>query len=187
MDYSECGCPAVDSWPAMAHGEEQTKECSTGGSMTARCSMGVTRVDYTECNCVAEDKVIEVGDYLSRDCMIGFLLKQCRGDNFWYNVTDSFCGCSSDAEGLKEFKIVPAGTEGSAVCGAGSMSIQCDATGHYDLASWSNQCKCPADGVWAETAKDTTATLTCANSDKHATRRCGRFGGGARFGVHLSS
>ena len=176
MDYSECGCPAVDSWPAMAHGEEQTKECSTGGSMTARCSMGVTRVDYTECNCVAEDKVIEVGDYLSRDCMIGFLLKQCRGDNFWYNVTDSFCGCSSDAEGLKEFKIVPAGTEGSAVCGAGSMSIQCDATGHYDLASWSNQCKCPADGVWAETAKDSTATLTCANSDKHATRRCGRFG-----------
>ena len=71
-------------------------------------------------------------------CMLGYILKQCRGDNFWYNVTDAYCGCASPESGLKEFEHVEAGKSKTVKCGAGWMSIQCDATGHFNQSSLVN-------------------------------------------------
>ena len=177
FDYSGCACEALDEWPAMQHGENITLACTTGGFRTAVCDMGVISVEYEDCDCVdAEQTVIEVGDYLNFPCMIGFILKQCRGDNYWYDITDSYCGCSSDEEGLKYFEIVNAGESKTVQCGAGSMSIQCDATGHYDMDSWVNNCKCPTDMIWEETAVDTTVTKNCLSGEGTYSRTCGVYG-----------
>ena len=174
--YDECGCLATDEWPAMRHGESETRPCTGGGSRTATCTLGVTHVEYNDCDCAKDGEVIAVGDYLNNPCMIGFILKQCRGNNIWYDVTDSYCGCSSDEEGLKAFQIVPAGETGHAQCGSGEMSIFCDETGHYFMDTWRNNCKCPADGLWEETDRDATASLACSGGTGTATRLCGRYG-----------
>ena len=174
--YDECGCLATGEWPAMRHGESEVRACAAGGTMTATCELGVTRVEYKDCDCARDGEVVAVGDYLNYPCMIGFVLKQCRGNNVWYDITDSYCGCSSDAEGLKEFKIVTAGETGYAQCGAGEMSIFCDETGHYYMDTWRNNCKCPEDGLWQQTDRDATASLSCVNGSGAATRHCGRYG-----------
>ena len=177
FDYSGCGCEAMDEWPAMQHGENITRLCETGGSRTAVCDMGVISVEYVDCNCLdANNNEIGIGDYLNFPCMIGFVLKQCRGNNFWYNITDSYCGCSSDDEGLNLFEIVNAGESKTVQCGAGSMSIQCDATGHYDMSTFVNDCKCGTDSIWEETPVSTTVTKQCLSGEGTYSRTCGSYG-----------
>ena len=178
FDYSECGCAAMDQWPAMGHGESMTMDCVTGGNATAVCEMGVLRVDYEDCNCVSNEGLeVEVGDYLNFTCMIGFILKQCRGNDTWFDITDSYCGCSSDQPGLSLFEVMMANTTKEVACGSGTMSITCDATGHFDASSWVNQCMCPQDSVWPETPANDVASLNCATSWlTTATRECGPYG-----------
>ena len=178
IDYSGCSCAAMDQWPAMEHGMNMTMPCVTGGIATAVCEMGVLRVNYEDCNCLdGSGNEVEVGDYLNFPCMIGFILKQCRGNNTWFHITDSYCGCSSNATGLSLFEIMDANTTKEVPCGAGTMSITCDATGHFDLDSLVNQCKCPAEDLWSETEAGGVATVTCVNSPMNGARReCGEFG-----------
>ena len=177
INYDGCACEAVDEWPALQHGENITLSCETGGSRSAICDMGILSVHYEDCNCLdANNTEIEVGDYLNFPCMIGFVLKQCRGNNYWYNITDSYCGCSSKDEGLNLFEIVNAGETKTIQCGTGSMSIYCDATGHYDMDSWVNSCKCGEDGNWEETAVDTTVTKQCLSGEGTYSRTCGTYG-----------
>ena len=101
IDYSGCSCAAMDQWPAMEHGTNMTMLCVTGGIATAVCEMGVLRVNYEDCNCLdGSGNEVEVGDYLNFPCMIGFILKQCRGNNT--------CFCCADG-------VFPAGREVSHV------------------------------------------------------------------------
>ena len=178
FDYSGCNCAAMDQWPAMEHGMNMTMECVTGGWATAVCDMGVLRVNYEDCNCLdGNGQEVDVGDYLNFPCMIGFILKQCRGNNTWFDITDSYCGCSTDEPGLSLFEIMEANTTKEVACGSGTMSITCDATGHFDLSSLVNQCKCPAEDKWLETAAGEEAVLTCVDSPITKVRRpCGEYG-----------
>ena len=58
-------------------------------------------MNYEDCNCLdGSGNEVEVGDYLNFPCMIGFILKQCRGNNT--------CFCSADG-------VFPAGREVSHV------------------------------------------------------------------------
>ena len=177
-DYSGCGCAATGVWPAMAHNTTETVPCTTGGFRTATCFMGVLREEFNDCKCSSTTgEMVEVGDYEQFPCMLGYILKQCRGDNFWYNVTDAYCGCASPEPGLKEFEHVEAGKSKTVKCGAGWMSIQCDATGHFNQSSLVNQCKCPLDDVWGETAAGETAVMAChGNREMTVERKCGELG-----------
>ena len=74
------------------------------------------------------------------------------------------------------FEIVNAGETKTIQCGTGSMSIYCDATGHYDMDSWVNSCKCGEDGNWEETAVDTTVTKQCLSGEGTYSRTCGTYG-----------
>ena len=177
VDFTGCACLGRDEWPDMQHGENITLACETGGYRYALCERGVLSVNYEDCNCVNTDNtIIEVGDYLNFPCMVGFILKQCRGNNFWYDITDSYCGCSSDDEGLNLFEIVNAGESKTVQCGAGSMSIQCDATGHYDMDSLVNECMCTGDAMWSETPSGMTVTKECVSGEGYYTRTCGTYG-----------
>ena len=177
IDYSGCGCAPIDDWPAMAHNETIQRPCSTGGWRTAHCSMGVLSVDYEDCACLdTEGQVVAVGDYQSFPCMLGFVLKQCRGDNFWYDITDSYCGCASSDSALRVFEFMLANTTKTVECGSGSMTITCDGTGHFDMDSWVKQCKCPAENLWPETNGSDVARIQCASSTDQTERSCNEYG-----------
>ena len=177
IDYTDCGCAAIDEWPAMIHNETKSLPCDTGGWRTAHCSMGVLSVDYDDCGCIdTEGQKVAVGDYQRFDCMMGFVLKQCRGNDFWYLITDSYCGCASQEEDLKPFEFMLANTTKTVDCGAGSMTIACDGTGHFNMESLVNQCKCPAENLWPETDALAVARIPCASSSDETERTCGKYG-----------
>ena len=177
IDYSDCGCAGIDEWPTMKHNDTISLPCETGGWRTAHCSMGVLSVDYEECGCTdTENRNVAVGDYQRFDCMMGFVLKQCRGNNFWYLITDSYCGCASQEEDLKPFEFMLANTTKTVDCGSGSMTIACDGTGHFIRESLVNQCKCPAENLWPETDALGVANIPCASSSDQTQRTCGPYG-----------
>lgn len=183
-DTSRCHCDAYTEehnghyWPALDHGDQTVHNCTSGGHIISSCNMGVRSFEYIDCGCTDHhDAAVAVGGYDSFPCMIGFKLKQCRGDEFWHPIADSYCGCSSTEAGLELFRIVAADKVAEAQCGSGTMSITCTAEGSFDLSSWVKNCKCPAEGDWPETAAGASATMACSSDPSvTVTRVCGEYG-----------